>query len=552
MSMFWIRALPALVTALVLVACGGGGGGSATSPPTAPPVAPPTAPPVAPPAATPGLVTTTCGSYHGVAQGTTYAYLGIRYAALPTGARRWQAPQATPCPSAVQQASTFGARCPQLDRETGAYVGDEDCLTVNVWAPAATLGNSGARRPVFFFIHGGGNSLGSSSELLLAGAATYRGDRLAAVANAVVVTINYRIGPLGFLAHPTLDAETAQGTSGNYGILDLVAGLRWVRDSIATFGGDPGRVMIFGQSAGGQNTCMLLASPLAAGLFHEAAILSGGCPGRTRAQIDAATQSLSTKAGCAGTGSVVACLRGRTPEQLLRAEPPLVEVSGGQASWQPHVDGYLLRDTPIATFNAGAQNRVPVIVMATADETSRDVSPSLTDAQLVATVNAQFGPLAPQVLAQYPLAQFGGSAWRTYTQITTDAKFVCPSRTFSRALARTQQEPVFRALFAETIDASNLVNFGAFHGAEILFVFDNLDVGGYQAPAAERTLRDTIQSFFRDFATSRDPNSAGQPAWTRYNGTEDNHLVLEGGNVRMQSGLRAARCDFWDRLLPAS
>ncbi len=481
-------------------------------------------------------------------QGGTYAFLGIRYAAAPSGAQRWKAPQPSACASAVQQASAFGARCPQLDRDTGAFLGSDDCLNLNVWTPTIAAGNSGARRPVIVFIHGGGNSLGSNSELLADGAATYRGDRLAAVANAVVVTVNYRIGPLGFLAHPSLDSETAQGTSGNYGMLDLIAALRWVRDNIASFGGDAGRVLLFGQSAGGQNTCMLLASPLAAGLFHEAAILSGGCPGRTRAQVDAVTQSLATKAGCAAAANVLACLRGKTPEELLRADPPVVEVSGGQAAWQPHVDGYVLPSTPLQAFSAAGQNRVPLLIMTTADETSRDISPLLTEAQFNASVSALFGPLAPLVFAQYPLSQFS-SPWRAYTQITTDVKFICPARTFARALARTQQEPVFRALFAETIDAPNLRSFGAFHGTELLFVFDNLDTSGYQAPAAERALRDLMQGHFASLATSRDPNGAGQTAWTRYDGAQDNYLTLEGGNVRMESGLRTARCDFWDRVL---
>ena len=232
-------------------------------------------------------------------------------------------------------------------------------------------------------------------------------------------------------------------------------------------------------------------------------------------QIDTATLSLISKAGCAGNSNVLSCLRGKTPEELLRADPPVVQVSGSQTPWQPHVDRYVLRDAPISTFNAGGQNRVPVIIMTTADETSRDISPSLTESQMVATVNAQFGVLAPQILAQYPLSQFG-SPWKTYTQITTDAKFVCPARTFSRALARSQPEPIFRALFTETIDAPNLINFGAFHGAEILFVFDNLDVGGYQASAAELALRNSIQAYFRDFATNREPNSSSQVAWTLY------------------------------------
>ena len=258
------RATLMLIPLVLLSACGGGGASNTSSVPTTP-----TAPP--------GLVATSCGSYQGSLQGSTYAFLGIRYAAAPTGSRRWQAPQPATCPTTVQQSNTFGVKCPQLDTTTNAFVGDEDCLTLNVWAPTAAVGNNSARRPVFVFIHGGGNSLGSSSETLAGGVPTYRGDRLSGYANAVVVTVNYRIGPLGFLAHPSLDAETAQNTSGNYGILDLIAALRWVRDSIGNFGGDPARVMVFGQSAGGQNTCMLLASPLAAGAPMVRPATNSGC-----------------------------------------------------------------------------------------------------------------------------------------------------------------------------------------------------------------------------------------------------------------------------------
>ncbi len=527
--------------AAVLAACGGDGegGGGATLQPG-----------IGPPAATSGLISTSCGSFQPVAQGASYAYLGIAYAAAPIGAARWQAPRAAPCLSNVQQAAAFGAKCPQLDRETNGFAGSEDCLTLNLWVPAAIAGNLNARRPVIFFIHGGGNSLGSSAEMLAPGAATYRGDRLAIAADAIIVTANYRIGPLGYLTHPGLDAESVQGSSGNYGILDLTAALRWVRDHVASFGGDPTRVMVFGQSAGGTNTCALVASPLASNLFHAAAILSGGCPSRSRAAADAATQSLATKSGCAAAANPLACLRGKTPEELLRADPPAVDVAGVQAPWQPHVDGHVLRASPLATFAAGGQNRVPIAIMATSDETSRDVSTALTEGQYVASVNALFGALAPQVLAQYPLARFDSSPWRAYTQLTTDLKFVCPSRQFARALARTQQEPVFRALFAEAIDAPNVRDFGAFHGAEILFVFDNLDVSGYQAPADERSLRDAIQNYFRNLATTREPNGPSLPNWQRYDGALDNHLVLEGDGVRMDAGLRTARCDFWDQVFP--
>jgi para-nitrobenzyl esterase len=538
-----IRILAFAIVA-ALAGCSGGGDSTAAPPSTVTP------PPASPPPAAAGIVATSCGSFQGSAQGPTYAFLGIAYAAPPTGAQRWKAPQAASCPAAVQPATAFGAKCPQLDRDSGAFIGNENCLTLNVWAPSERLGNTNARRPVFFFIHGGGNSIGSSSEMLAGGAATYRGDRLASVADAIVVTANYRLGPLGYLTHPQLDAETAQGTSGNYGTLDLIAALRWVRDHIANFGGDPARVLVFGQSAGGVNTCMLLASPLAAGLLHAAAILSGGCPGQSRADADAATESLATKSGCAAAADVLSCLRSRGAEELLRADPPIISVSGAQAPWQPHTDGYALPAAPLAIFNAGGQNRVPVMVSVTADETSRDIPMSLTEPQFVATVNSLFGASAPQVLAQYPVAQFGGSAWRAHTQLTTDAKFVCPARRFSRALARTQQEPVFRALFAETIDAPNLSAFGAFHGAEILFVFDNLDVAGYQAPASERALATAMQGYIARFATARDPNGLGAVAWPQYDGSADNYLVLEGGNIRPEAGLRTARCDFWDQLLP--
>jgi para-nitrobenzyl esterase len=524
-----------LLVALLLGACGGGGAeNGAPAPP--------------PPVATPGLAKTACGDYQGVDGGDAWSFLGIRYAAAPAGALRWRSPEPPQCPAATVAADRYAEVCPQLARDSGLPKGDEDCLALNVFAPKAVFPAGGA--PVMVFIHGGGNVSGSARQEVEPGRVLYDGAGLAAATGNVVVTVQYRLGPLGWLVHPGLDAEAADARSGNYGLEDLIAALGWVRREAAAFGGDSNRVMIFGESAGGVNVCALMASPAAAGLFQAAAIQSGGCVADTRLAALAVGQELADGAGCSTAADVVACLRARSPAELLAALPPQVSVAGTRPVYQPSVDGLLLPDAPLAVVAAGQHARVPLVIGANADETGQEVPLAFSEAQYQAILVATFpnATLRAAVESLYSAAAFG-SARRAYIALTSDLRFICPSRTMARAFAAVPPAPVYRYFFTEVPDAPAATAFGAFHGLELLYLFGILDLRSYAPTAAERALATTMQELWGELAAAGTPTAAGAPGWAAYDAGRDNHLVLDADAVAMAEGVNTARCDFWESLL---
>lgn len=528
------RCIAVACVAIGLAACGGGGGGDPGTPP---------------PPATPGLARTTCGDYQGTDTGGSWRFLGLRYAAAPVGNQRWKSPAAPTCPGTTVAASDYAPVCPQLDRSTGAPEGSEDCLAVNVWSPKAAFG--GARAPVMFFIHGGGNVIGSAREEVDQGRVLYDGQRLAEATGHVVVTVQYRLGALGWLVHPGLDVEAADGRSGNYGTEDLIAALRWVEREIAAFGGNRDRVMIFGESAGGVNVCTLLASPQAAGLFDAALIQSGGCVADTRTEALATGTTVAANGGCSAAADPVACLRGKTPAEIMAALPPVVTIGGGQPPFGPSIDGTTMPDAPLQVIRSGAHNRVPVVLGANADETGQEVPLTYTNAQYQAMLAATFpnAAIRAQVEALYSPTTFG-SARRAYIALSSDVKFICPSRTMARTLAAAQTVPVFRYFFTEVPDAPSSPAFGAFHGLELVYLFGVLNVQGYTPTAAETSLSGTMQQYWANLAAAGQPGGGSLPVWTPYVIGRDNHLVLEAGNVREADGVITARCDFWDTLIP--
>ncbi len=484
--------------------------------------------------APPGSVLTQSGAASGAVSGGSTSYRGIPFAAPPTGSLRWR-PPAPPVPwSGVRSSTASGTLCAQLD-EAGNATGSEDCLTLNVWAPAVSQASP---LPVLFFIHGGGNAAGASSY------AYYDGTVFAEKGRAVVVTANYRLSSFGWLAQPFLSAETRRGVSGNYGTYDQLAALRWVKRNIAAFGGDPSRVTIFGESAGGVNVCTLVASPLGAGLFERALVQSGGCTQRPLAEFVAFGDTLTEKAGCSQAADPAACLRSRPFESLLRAVPPVVSIasSSGQL-WGPAVDGFVLRDSPEAVLGKGAHNRVPFAIGANADETGSAAPPLTTEAEYRALVAAQFGALAPLVLARYPASAYA-TPRKAYVAVTSDARFICPSRRFARAAAKGGS-PVFRYFFS--YPASRL--HGAVHGIEIPFVFGSFDaIPGYAPSAAERALSESMNAAWARFAAAGDPNGAGLTAWPAYDPLRDRTLIWDSPAGAVD-GVRPDACNFWDGLV---
>lgn len=518
---------------LLLAACGGGGSGSSDGGHIPPP-----------PLATPGLAKTSCGDYQGNDRGTAWSFLGIRYAASPAGARRWRSPEPAACPSGTVTANAYAPVCPQFDRDSGAPEGDEDCLAVNVFTPKSVF--PAGRKPVMVFIHGGGNVVGSAREDVVPGRLLYDGAALTESSGNVVVTLQYRLGPLGWLVHPALDAEAPDARSGNYALEDLIAALKWVQRDIGAFGGNKDRVMIFGESAGGVNVCALLASPAAAGLFTSALIESGGCVADPRSNALNTGATLAGNVGCSIAADVAACLRSKTAAELLAALPPELSIVGSQAPYQPSIDGTLLPTAPLDAIRNGQHNRVPTVIGANADETGRDVPLTFSEAQYQLILASTFpnAVVRAQVADQYSSAAFG-SPRRAYVALSSDLKFICPARTIARALANAQTEPVYRYFFTEVPDAPTSSVYGAVHGLELLYLYGVLDIQGYLPTAAERTLSTAMQAYWGSLAASGTPSAVGAPAWTSYDAGRDNHLVLDATALAMGEGVNTSRCDFW-------
>lgn len=486
------------------------------------------------------------GFTHGVARGAesdgVRAWLGLPFAAPPVGEWRFRPPQEPACEAAVRDATAFAPACVQVSKACAqgqpgvacAVEGDEDCLYLNVWRPA---GEAAAPRPVLFFIHGGGNAIGATGEEIVPGTRLYDGAALAKLTDAIVVTTAYRLGPFGWAAHPEMALEENGGQSGNFGLLDLNAALGWLHDNLGAVGGDPERVMIFGESAGGVNACMLLAMPQAAGRFQAALIESGGCPAYTSEAVEATTTEMMRNVGC----DDLACLRAKSAAELLLALPPNINVAGRNATtYQPHVGDAVLPEAPLEAFAAGRGNPARVMIGANADETAASLPPIPTDAAYEAAAQATFGPLADRVLAQYPAERFA-SPWEAMMRATTDAKFVCPVRTILRSLVGRE---TWRYFYTHRLENLQRREPYAQHGIELLFVFQQLRVAGYRPSANEEALAAYMGRAWGAFA------GTGEPGWAPWDDATDTHIVLHGGDIHEAQGVRTEDCDFWDSVLP--
>ena len=483
-----------------------------------------------------GVVVTSTGAVSGRLDGEVYSWLGIPYAQPPVGALRWRAPEPVACWSGVRPATTAGAICPQQGLD-GGISGDEDCLTLNVFAKQ---GLSGA--PVMVWIHGGGNTIGSGSDTL------YGGRELASRQGVVVVTFNYRLGALGFFVHAGLNAESDAGVSGNYGILDQQAVLRWVRDNAAAFGGDPTKVLLFGESAGGQNTIVQLVAPGSKGLFSAAIAQSGGSYRTTLAEAQTQLSGVVSSLGCGSAADAVACLRSVSAVNLAGVSSAVGPLEMG-LRYSPVVDGVVIPDQISTLIQQGKQHGVPVILGTNADETSRMVPLVSSDAEYQAAVRLQYGTVRGNlVLQQYPSSRFT-SPRAALIAVTTDATWTCPIRRLARSLAATQQAPVYRYFFTWRSPGPAGAVIGSTHGLEVPFVFRNFTAvsPGFMPDAAALALADTMQSAWASFAATGTPTST--PTWPRFPATGDVTLEL-GTTPAVLNGVRTADCDFIESLSP--
>ena len=449
-------------------------------------------------------------------------------------------PWTLPCWQGVKPATSFGPACLQRT-ETGATIGSEDCLTLNVWAPDTA--NANAALPVLVFIHGGGHQQGSASQQLPGGSYLYDGQRFVERSSAIVVTIEYRLGPFGFLAHPALTGERPE-KSGNYGMLDQIAALRWVKRNIAKFGGNADRILVFGESAGAVSTCRLVASPLATGLFSAAIIESGACVAKPLADAEANGVAVAEAIGCSDASSAPACLREASAETLIATVSPL-EGESLRQQYDGVIDGHALSDDPIALIESGRHNRVPVIIGTNTEEQGRNAPAAMTEEQYVEAVRAYAASLgapalANALLAQYPAADYP-SPRAAYVALTTDIKFTCPARKALGAFDQGQTEAVYRYVFSHVPDnvLPRVKALGATHGLELTFVFEILPNPG----PGDETVTAALNGYWSRFAASGDPNGEGALPWAVYDRVTEPHLRLESP-LEAGSAYRADQCDF--------
>jgi para-nitrobenzyl esterase len=479
------------------------------------------------------------------------AFKGIPFAAPPVGNLRWKPPQPVKPWSGVKACTQYGPSCPQpnlLERIYGEKLGPtgEDCLYLNVWTPAKRPTD---RLPVLVWIHGGGYTMGSGSSR------AYNGEGLSRL-GSVVVTINYRLGPFAWLAHPALSKESEHNSSGNYGLLDQIAALQWVKRNIAAFGGDPGRVTIFGESAGAGSVCYLMVSPLAKGLFHRAIAESGTAFGQNRhireswyglEPAEKMGERIAREMGADKEKDPIAALRAKSAEELLAGSNMSASFfSGGGNRFAPIVDGWVVPDDPGAIFEAGKQHPVPLIAGSNADEGSIfALTVPVGDAmQYRNLVKTMFAEQADEVLAMYP-ASNAAEARSAISRIIGDAFFVSGARSLARMHSKVTPN-VFVYHFTRVRPDPRRASLGAFHAAEIPYVFKGLDSFGAAAEPRDEELAKTISSSWIRFAAAGDPNVQGQPVWPRYDAS-DRHLEF-GDEVMAKSGLRKAACDLFEKI----
>lgn len=487
---------------------------------------------------------------HGVLQGLMVegvnAFLGIRYARAPVGDLRWKAPRYPEKWEGVLSANTVPPHCVQsifgFDR------GQEDCLYLNVWTPDLFPAKP---YPVMVWIHGGGFTVGHANE-------TTPGQRLAKQGDVIVVSINYRLGALGYMAHPELTREHGL-VSGNYGMLDQVFALEWVQRNIKHFGGDPDNVTVFGESAGGMSVCNLLVSPLAKGLFHKAIIQSGPCfsPYPSLAFMEKQGLTMEQRLGCDQAEKKLDCMRSKLPQDILAAMPPAPGMVFGEEKeyWMPNIDGHILVEQPLKSLQEGQFEKIPVMNGNNANEGSllvmfgheyqfKKLTPEMYPERVRYLVHDD--EKVQRVLQQYPLERYADPG-EALSQVFGDHSFVCHEKWVSDALAR--QTSTFSYYFS--YPAADFVlpearDLGAFHSAEVQFVFgDSMAWLESKFSGSEKVLSDNMMGYWAQFAHTGNPNGkAGSVHWPEYSATQQ-RLQLDTALSEKPGADTDVICDFW-------
>lgn len=401
------------------------------------------------------------------------------------------------------------------------------------------------------FIHGGGNQQGSANEVN-GGTQMYFGKNMSERGNVIVVTIQYRLGPLGFLVHPGLDPENPNNTSGNYAVLDQILALNWIQNNIAAFGGDPSRVMIFGESAGGLNVGNLLTSPLANGLFQRAAIQSAAPV--ISSYVDATNKGIAYVDTFATSGTDVqkiAYMRTLPIDSLVKYETS--PLSGGAVgmNWQAVIDNIVFDGFPKQKFESGNFNKVPLIIGSNSEEMSLSAPQTVLPFMVTALINQYVpAPLQAQATALYPPGTTSAEARSSYINILTDAQFTATTRRTAQCVSQNQVEPVYRYFFTHKHAFSPLTELGSYHGMELFYVFntwENAILGsGPLFSAQDDSVQTNMLQYWVNFASTGDPNGGNLPVWPEYDAATDCYLEIKASPDGTGCGLRTAESDLWD------
>jgi para-nitrobenzyl esterase len=507
------------------------------------------------------LIRIDSGQIQGEFDGASRRFRGVPFAAPPVGALRWKPPQPVTVWQGVRPAANYAGRCPQNGNLLGPASTEEDCLYLNVWSPEPAPSQ---KLPVMVWLHPGGNTTGSASDEIPLGIGgyIYDGRHIAENQRVVVVTIDYRLGVLGFFSHPALDAEDPRGVSGNQGLLDQRQALDWIRRNIVAFGGDPGNVTIFGASAGSFDVAYHMVSPGSRGLFHRGISQSGGATNfmRTRSTAEAEIPKFAAALGCTDPSQELECLRSQPVSALLKnipapfdgGEPKApggIPFQGGTAQWQftVTVDGDVLRAQPRDTVASGDFTKVPYMLGSNSDEGtifSVGEPPVTNETEYVAAVERKFPGDGAAIAARYPVSDFA-SPQDALMRVNGDSGIVCATFDTARRFAGAGV-PVHHYNFDRPIPISALASFNlrATHGAEIAYIFGTAPA---DLPQDDVELGLTMQGYWARHAILGEPNGGGAPDWP---------ALLPGTNVRLNFNLpptvltdyRRDLCDFWQTI----
>jgi para-nitrobenzyl esterase len=493
------------------------------------------------------VASTTVKVEQGMLRGTKEVGLtvfrGIPFAAPPVGDLRWRAPQPAAKWEGVRPADKFAPQCVQGSFGTGpASAMSEDCLYLNVWTPAKS---ASAKVPVLVWIYGGGFAGGATS------IPTYSGEVLAKK-GVVVISIAYRVGTLGFLAHPELSAESPHHVSGNYGLLDMIAGLQWIKKNIAAFGGDPNKVTIFGESAGGIAVSQLCASPLAKGLFQGAISESGGSFGPPRAS-GLPGENMRPLAIAEKDGLVFAVNAGAASLAELRKLPAEKIVAATRGMAWPNIDGWVIPSDQYALYGAGKFNDVPVLIGYNSDE-GASFSHDRTPKDYIDGTRKRYGAFADSLLKAYPTDD--KSVPKTARDLSRDAAFGWHTWIWAWLQSKLGKSKVFYYYFDQHPEfpaGSEHEGYGSPHGMEVEYVFGHVTGGPSGKPSAtDLAISDAMVTYWTNFAKNGDPNGKNMPKWPAFSDQHPELMYFGGtphtGPVPNEEGLKALDAYFaWRR-----